>query len=200
MINGRNSNISIDKLIRFSKININDVYRILKTSIRGISNEEAGLRRKKYGENKIENSLKEIKEKKYYKVTREGAEILISVEDLTIGDVIHLNVGEYVPADVRIIHCNNLYISEYTLTGRDTLVKKHENIRGDYYLNKKITELDNICLKGTEIVKGTALGIVIAIGNNTYYSKSKSLSNFIIKRKNKKGIIRIKDMIKLLEA
>ncbi|ATD54499.1 P-type ATPase [Clostridium chauvoei] len=200
MIDTRNSNLSIDKLIRFSKININEIYKILKTNINGISEEEARIRIQRYGPNIIPSSLNFIKENnKYLSCIRNKKERILSAEDITMGDIICLKEGDYIPADVRIISCNDFSINQYILTGENTIIKKYENIRGNYYQHKDITELDNICLQGAKVEKGRATVLVIAIGKDTYYSKNKRPSNKVSNLKSRKRIYKIKSMIKLLE-
>ncbi|MGL5381291.1 P-type ATPase [Clostridium sp.] len=176
-----------NKLYRFSKVNINEIYKILKTSVEGLTLREGNTRNEKYGENTLVDSLKFLKDEKYnVTVYREKEKIKIPVEQLTIGDIISLEENNYIPADIRIICCENFMINESCITGYSNNIIKHEHLRGDYHIDKSEVSLDNICLQGMKVIRGTALAVVIAIGKDTYISNRKnhvaSIDNTKIKR------------------
>ncbi|QEH61429.1 Mg(2+) transport ATPase, P-type [Spiroplasma chinense] len=100
------------------------------------------------------NSIKLIKE----------AEAIDS-EDLVPGDLIYLSNGDLIPSDVKIIWANSLYVDQASLTGESFPVQKKEVNENSSYL-----EYENICYMGTSVVSGSALGVVIATGYNTYFS------------------------------
>ena len=89
----------------------------------------------------------------------------IPMEDLVVGDVVELNAGAIVPADIRIVTCRDLFVSQSTLTGEAIPVEK-------YMMSQKKTtsciEQDTICFMGTSVVSGSASAVVIATGKNTY--------------------------------
>lgn len=102
---------------------------------------------------------------------RDNNEIQIPIKDITIGDVVFLSSGNMIPADLRIIEANSLYVRQSTLTGEADAIKKSEN--SIYKLNEieSITDLDTICFMGSNVISGTAKGIVLKIGDDSYLGK-----------------------------
>jgi P-type Mg2+ transporter len=113
----------------------------------------------------------------------------LAIEELVPGDIVHLSAGDMVPADVRLIEAKDLFISQSTLTGEALPVEKHENFKKFNSSNsvenyekplassvskmteKQVSMLDHPTLSfmGSTVVSGTALGIIIQTGNNTYF-------------------------------
>jgi sodium/potassium-transporting ATPase subunit alpha len=91
-----------------------------------------------------------------------GKELTINPEELVYGDIVKLKAGEKVPADIRIIEYNELFVDNSSLTGevepqaRETK-KSHDNP----------LETKNLAFNGTLILKGTGLGVVVATGDGT---------------------------------
>lgn len=99
-------------------------------------------------------------------VMREGKILEIPLELIVPGDIIKLAAGDMIPADIRIISCKDLFISQSALTGESLPVEKLDT------LSQKtidIAQLENIALLGTTVISGTAIGVVIATGDNTYF-------------------------------
>lgn len=102
-------------------------------------------------------------------VKREGEnpkEFIMS--EVVPGDIIHLAAGDLIPADMRIIECKDLFISQSSLTGESEPVEKFPYNENNY-TNKNVSDLNNILLMGTIVVSGSAKGIVLQTGNNTYF-------------------------------
>lgn len=99
------------------------------------------------------------------KVRRNGKINTINASELVIGDVVILEAGDGVPADIRIIEETNLIVNEEPLTGESVSVNKE----CDAQANKDVGlyEAKNICFSGTTVVSGRAVGIVFATGNQT---------------------------------
>ncbi len=113
-------------------------------------------------ENKAEKSLEALKSMSAptSKVIRNGKQKIIQGEDLVVGDIVILEAGNYVPADIEIIEGFNLKIDESILTGETVPVLKSENINSsDETLNKAYL--------GTIVVNGHGKGVVIETGMNT---------------------------------
>lgn len=92
------------------------------------------------------------------------------------GDIIHLAAGDLIPADMRIITCTDLFISQSSLTGESEPVEKFIDNR-NHDENKNVADIDNIALMGTIVVSGAATGVVIQTGNNSYFgSIAKSIA------------------------
>ena len=92
----------------------------------------------------------------------------INISTVVPGDIIHLAAGDLIPADLRIITCKDLFISQSSLTGESEPVEKFSDIK-DKNVNKNIADLENIALMGTIVVSGSAVGIVLQTGNQTYF-------------------------------
>lgn len=76
-----------------------------------------------------------------------------------------------IPADLRIIQSKDLYVGQSSLTGESDSVKK--NAESELRLDEidSISDLDNICFMGTNVISGSAKGIVIKIADSTYFGK-----------------------------
>lgn len=97
----------------------------------------------------------------------------ISFEDVVVGDIISLSVGDTIPADIRIIECKDFVISQASLTGENEPIEKTNKVLLNE--NLSVTKLDNIAFMGSNVISGSAIGVVIATGDNTllgFISKS----------------------------
>ncbi len=92
----------------------------------------------------------------------------ISNEELVPGDVVMLSAGDMIPAYIRIIESKDLFISQSSLTGESDSIEKFPNLSVGYSEKSSIVDLDNICFMGSNVVSGSAKGIVFQTGNNTY--------------------------------
>lgn len=92
----------------------------------------------------------------------------ISIEELVPGDIVMLAAGDMIPADLRIIESKDLFISQSSLTGESDSIEKTPKVMGKKYHKGSVVELDNICYMGSNVVSGSAKGIVFETGNNTY--------------------------------
>lgn len=102
-------------------------------------------------------------------VIRDESENSIPVKNVVIGDIIKLSAGHIIPADIRILESNNLYINQSSLTGESLPVEKKSEKQESNLTN--ILEIPNICFMGSYVSSGTALGIVAATGENTYWGE-----------------------------
>ena len=112
----------------------------------------------------------------------------IPLEDVVVGDIVYLAAGDIIPADIRIIECKDFFISQSSLTGESEPIEKTSKAISDENLG--VTELNNIAFMGSNVISGSAVGIVIATGDNTLFgSISKSLvSNEKIESSFEKGV------------
>lgn len=91
----------------------------------------------------------------------------ISISELVPGDIVYISAGDMIPADIRIVEAKDLFVSQASLTGEsDPVEKTPSNV--DRHRNGSVVELDNICFMGTNVVSGSAMGIVVSTGNCTY--------------------------------
>ena len=105
-------------------------------------------------------------------VLRDDKEIKIPINNITIGDVVLLSSGSMIPADLRIIEAKDLYVGQSSLTGESDAVKKSVNSELNSNDINSITDLDTICFMGTNVISGSAKGIVIKIADDTYFGKN----------------------------
>ena len=100
-------------------------------------------------------------------VRRNGQEFLICSTDLVPGDIVLLNEGDFVPADIRLISASRLEVQESILTGESTAVGKNAKTIKVHSSKLMITKCKGNVFMGTMVVRGTAVGIVVRIGANT---------------------------------
>lgn len=116
----------------------------------------------------------------------------ISNEELVPGDVVMLSAGDMIPADIRIIESKDLFISQSSLTGESDSIEKFPNLSVGYSEKSSIVDLDNICFMGSNVVSGSAKGIVFQTGNNTYLGTiSKSVAGHRAATAFDKGITKV---------
>lgn len=120
-----------------------------------------------YQENKASNALKALKEmaSPQAKVIRDGNLVEIASSDVVAGDIVVMDAGDYVPADVRLVESNNLKIDEAALTGESVPVEKDAKsvLPDDAGLGDRI----NCGFMGTLITYGRGRGVVTHTGMNT---------------------------------
>jgi len=124
---------------------------------------------------KTEKSLEMLKNLNSNKsvVIREGNKHLIDTESLVVGDLILLNSGDKIGADIRIIECDNLKVDESCLTGESNPVNKN-NLVIDKSV-KNIADKTNLGYMSTLVVSGKGKGVVVAVGMDSEVGKIASL-------------------------
>ena len=123
-----------------------------------------------YRSNKAAEKLREIVETTTT-VIRDNKEINIPVKNVTLGDIVLLSAGSIIPADLRIIESKDLYVGQASLTGESDNIKKTVELENNQEELDSISDFDNICFMGTNVVSGSAKGVVIKIGDSTYFGK-----------------------------
>ena len=98
----------------------------------------------------------------------------IRIENIVKGDIIELNAGSIIPADVMLLECKDLFVNQSVFTGESVLVEKTLETND----TTEIFGINNICLMGASVVSGSAKAIVIETGFNTYLGRmSKNLNS-----------------------
>jgi len=123
-----------------------------------------------YRSNKAAEKLREIVETTTT-VIRDNKEINIPVKNVTLGDIVLLSAGSIIPADLRIIESKDLYVGQASLTGESDNIKKTVELEKNQEELDSISDFDNICFMGTNVVSGSAKGVVIKVGDSTYFGK-----------------------------
>lgn len=134
-------------------------------------------------EQKAENALNALAKstEPYAKVVRNGMTTKIRLAEVVVGDIVVLKAGDYVPADIRIITCNNFKCNESSMTGESqSVIKTNEPLKKR---NLSIVDQENMCFSGTTVTSGSATGIVVAVGKNTELGKIAKILNTSIKEK-----------------
>jgi P-type Ca2+ transporter type 2C len=98
------------------------------------------------------------------KVYRDENLIELSQAKLVPGDIIYLEEGDRVPADIRIIESFNLRTNDFSLTGESMPQEKHSNT-----IKRKLSlaDRDNMAFLGTTVATGNAKGVIVATGMST---------------------------------
>lgn len=104
-------------------------------------------------------------------VIRDAKKVEIPISQVTLGDVVLLSAGSMIPADLRVIEAKDLYVGQSSLTGESDSVKK--SVESELSINQldSIADLDTICFMGTNVISGSAKGIVIKTADSTYFGK-----------------------------
>ena len=121
-------------------------------------------------EEKASLILKDLKkyETSTCKVKRDDKIIVINTKELVPGDIIYLESGETIPADIRILSCESLKVDESALTGESVPVQKSSDVLKN---NLILQEQKNMLFLGTSITNGKSTGIVVSTGKNTEIGK-----------------------------
>lgn len=130
-------------------------------------------------------------------VIRNGKKVKIPFKDLVLGDTVILSAGDMIPADIRIIESKDLYVGQSTLTGESDAIKKIENT--EFPIDEEIdslSDIDTICFMGTNVISGSAKGIVVLTADNTYFGKvARTLTTGKPKTAFQKGIENISKLL-----
>jgi len=118
---------------------------------------------------------------------RDGQPKEIPLKDLVPGDIVKLSAGDMIPGDVRLIASKDLFVIQATLTGESLPVEKTD-VR-DPRPAVQCIEHTNLCFLGTSVESGSATGVIVATGAQTYFGKmASSLSGQLVETAFDKGI------------
>ncbi len=108
------------------------------------------------------------------RVRRHGVEQALPSHDLVRGDVVIIETGDVIPADLRLLEENDLLADESSLTGESAPVKKISAALPK--AAQDVYHATNIAFSGTTVVSGKGLGVVIATGSATLMGEITSLA------------------------
>ena len=100
-------------------------------------------------------------------VLRDGKELDIPIADVVPGDIVVLNAGAIIPADLRLISAKDFFVSQSSLTGESMPVEKSAETSS--VAGRGIIELQNACFQGSNVLSGTARGVVVNTGIRTHF-------------------------------
>ena len=89
----------------------------------------------------------------------------LPLEEVVVGDIVHLCAGDMVPADLRILSAKDLFISQSALTGESEPVEKQAD--APQYGECALSEVQNLAFMGSNVISGSAAAVVVAVGNDT---------------------------------
>ena len=105
-------------------------------------------------------------------VTRNGQEKMeIPMDELVVGDIVHLCAGDMIPADVRILEAKDLFVSQSALTGESEPVEKTGMISA---CKESITDYGNIAFMGSNVISGSATAVTVSVGDRTLFGSMAS--------------------------
>lgn len=107
--------------------------------------------------------------KVYTVVKRDGANKKLAAEELVPGDIVLLESGNKVPADMRILSANSLSVDESFLTGESTAIEKMPGVLSDP--DTPVSDRSNTVFAGSTVISGRCTGIVVATGHHTEMGK-----------------------------
>ncbi|MCA1297316.1 cation-translocating P-type ATPase [Stappia indica] len=95
---------------------------------------------------------------------RDGRSRILPVQNLTPGDIVILESGDTVPADLRLLDCADLRCNESALTGESAPISKSTDALA---VDTVLHDRTNMAFKGTAVMRGTGIGVVAMIGPET---------------------------------
>lgn len=117
-----------------------------------------------YSINKFNQKLKK---KVTTKVTviRNNTPTELNITEVVPGDIVKLNAGSIIPADIKIIESKDLFLNQANYTGESILVEKETSLDNN---NPDLFNISNIALMSSNVVSGLGTGLVLKTGFDTY--------------------------------
>lgn len=124
-------------------------------------------------EGKAEKAIEALKKmaSPYSKVRRNGHVMQVKSEELVPGDIVLLEAGDAVPADMRLIETSSLKIEEASLTGESVPAEKHNRVLSAADQEIPLGDRNNMAYMGTNVVYGRGEGVVLQTGMATEMGK-----------------------------
>lgn len=95
------------------------------------------------------------------------------IDEIVVGDVVHLSSGDVVPADLRIFAARDLFVSQASLTGESEPVEKRAELGAAAQAEaSSLTDLEDIAFMGSTVISGNARGVVVATGARTMFGEA----------------------------
>ena len=111
----------------------------------------------------------------------------IPLEEVVVGDIVHLAAGDMIPADMRIIQAKDLFVSQSALTGESVAVEKIPGAVSTEY--DTLAEYPNLAFMGSNVISGSAAGVIVATGDETIFGDmAKNVSDKPVQTNFEKGV------------
>lgn len=95
----------------------------------------------------------------------------IPMDELVVGDIVHLSAGDMLPADVRILTAKDFFVSQASLTGESEPIEKTPNVNAQ---KESVTDYSNIAFMGSNVVSGSATAVAVCVGDSTLFGSMAS--------------------------
>ncbi|MDF9825096.1 Mg2+-importing ATPase [Breznakia sp. PF5-3] len=89
----------------------------------------------------------------------------IPLDEIVVGDIIYFSAGDMIPADMRVLNAKDLFVNQGSLTGESEPVEKFANNK----IKGTLTETSNLIFMGSNVVSGSAIGVVLSVGDDTTF-------------------------------
>merc|ERR1719204_494754 len=101
-----------------------------------------------------------------------GEKLTVPADTLTLGDIVEIKFGDRVPADLRVLEARGFKVDNSSLTG-----ESEPQARGPEFTHENPLETKNLAFFSTNAVEGTAVGMVVNIGDNTVMGRIAGLAS-----------------------
>jgi len=108
----------------------------------------------------------------YALVRRDGEKVTLAAVELTLGDIVEVKFGDRIPADIRVLEARGFKVDNSSLTG-----ESEPQVRTPEFTHENPLETRNIGFFSTNAVEGTAVGMVVNIGDNTVMGRIAGLAS-----------------------
>ena len=109
------------------------------------------------------NLLNQVNDEQQVKVMRDGHPTTILRRDVVVGDVVFIETGEEIPADIKLLQAVSLNVDESSLTGEPMC---HKSVNPEDFDKEATFPTDNV-MRGTKVMEGHGIGKVFAVGDST---------------------------------
>jgi len=96
----------------------------------------------------------------------------LPLDEVVVGDIIHLSSGDIVPADLRIVRAHDLFVSQSSLTGESEALEKLDSLVREPDAKVIVSDLVDLAFMGSTVISGTATGVVVATGTRTLFGEA----------------------------
>merc|ERR1711962_1052277 len=108
----------------------------------------------------------------YALARRDGEKVTIPASELTLGDIVEIKFGDRIPADIRVLEARSFKVDNSSLTG-----ESEPQSRSPEFTHENPLETKNLAFFSTNAVEGTAVGMVVNIGDNTVMGRIAGLAS-----------------------